>query len=81
MNKQIVLMASVSATLIIAAIVSAVPLQNASAKITETTTCDGPGKSCDSQGNAQESNPNVEESCTATNSGSKNHEPPGRNPC
>jgi hypothetical protein len=79
MNKQLVLMALVSATLITAAIVSALPLQNASAKITEERTCEGPGNSCNSQGNAQESNPNVEEKCSAKNPAGK--EPGGHNPC
>ena len=73
------MMVLVSATLLTAAIASTLPLQYASAKINEVTSCDGPGKSCDSQGDAQESNPNVEESCTAKNPSGK--EPGGHNPC
>ena len=72
-------MALVSATLLTAAIVSTFPLQHTSAKITETTTCKGPGKSCDSQGSAQEKNNNIEEECSATNPAGK--EPGGHNPC
>ena len=79
MNKKFVMMALVSATLLTAAIASTLPLQYASAKITEERSCDGPGKSCDSQGNAQESNPNVEEKCTAKNPAG--HAPGGHNPC
>jgi hypothetical protein len=79
MNKNLVVMALVSATLLAAAIVSALPPQHASAKITETTTCEGPGKSCDSRGSAQEKNNNIEEKCSATNPAGK--EPGGHNPC
>lgn len=81
MNKNLVMMALVSATLLTATIVATLPLQHASAKIIEDRTCEGPGKSCDSEGNAQESNPNVEEKCVAKNEGSKGNEPPGQNPC
>jgi hypothetical protein len=80
MNKNVLIMALVSATLLTAAIASTLPLQHASAKIIEHRECDGPGNSCNSRGNAQESNPNIEETCTATTPNGKN-EPPGQNPC
>ncbi len=79
MNKNLVMMALVSATLLAGTIVATLPMQHASAKISEERTCDGPGKSCDSQGSAQESNPNVEEECSAKNPAG--HEPGGHNPC
>jgi hypothetical protein len=79
MNKNLLIVAFVSATLLTAAIVSTLPLQHASAKITETRTCEGPGKSCDSRGSAQENNNNIEENCSAENPAG--HKPGGHNPC
>ena len=75
MNKHIV-MALVSATLLTAAIVSTLPLQNASAKVTESCTNRGGHQSEGScNGNTEKNG----KECSAKNPAGK--EPGGHNPC
>jgi uncharacterized low-complexity protein len=75
MNKNLVVMALVSATLLAAAIVSTLPLQHASAKITESCTNRG---GHESEGSCT-GNPNNGKKCSAKNAAGK--EPGGHNPC
>jgi uncharacterized low-complexity protein len=75
MNKNLVVMALVSATLLAAVIVSTLPLQHASAKISESCTNRG---GHESEGSCN-GNPNNGKTCSAKNPAGK--EPGGHNPC
>lgn len=76
MNNHIVMIALVSVTLITAAIASTLPLQHASAKITESCTNRGGHESDGScNGNTEKNG----KECSAKNPAGK--EPGGHNPC
>jgi uncharacterized low-complexity protein len=76
MNKNQVIMALISATLLTAAIVATLPLQHASAKISESCTNRG---GHESEGSCNGNTDSNGKECSAKNPAGK--EPGGHNPC